>query len=64
ETESHHELSFVDRFQRIEATFDPEARRRVEESAGFSEDQTDPISTDDGGQERAEEAERSPTVDD
>jgi isocitrate lyase len=47
ETESHHELSFVDRFQDIEARFDPEASDRMAESAGFSEDQTDPISTDD-----------------
>ena len=47
ETESHHELSFVDRFQDIEARLDPEARDRMAESAGFSEDQTDPISTDD-----------------
>ena len=36
ETESHHELSFVDRFQNIESEFDPEARDRIENSAGFS----------------------------
>jgi len=43
ETESHHELSFVPRYQDIEAEFDPEARRRQEESAGFTEDESDPI---------------------
>jgi len=47
ETESHHELSFVSRFQDIEAQFDPEARQRMEQSAGFSEEQADPISTSD-----------------
>ncbi|MGQ3329677.1 MULTISPECIES: isocitrate lyase [Halorubrum] len=50
ETESHHELSFVPRYQDIEAEFDPEARERQEESAGFTEDENDPItaeSTDD-----------------
>ncbi|KAB1187434.1 MULTISPECIES: isocitrate lyase [Haloferax] len=46
-TESHHELSFVSRFQDIETQFDPEARRRIEESAGFSEDQADPITSND-----------------
>jgi isocitrate lyase len=45
ETESHHELSFVSRFQDIEAQFDPEAKKRMESSAGFSEDQSDPISS-------------------
>jgi isocitrate lyase len=38
ETESHHELSFVPRFQDIEAQFDPEARQRQQESAGFTEE--------------------------
>jgi isocitrate lyase len=57
ETESHHELSFVDRYQDIEARFDPEARERMAESEGFSEDQTDPISTDD--REREEEEPRA-----
>jgi isocitrate lyase len=47
ETESHHELSFVSRYQDIETKFDPEARRRIEESEGFSEDQADPITSSD-----------------
>jgi len=47
ETESHHELSFVSRYQDIETKFDPEARRRIEESAGFSEDEADPITSSD-----------------
>ena len=47
ETESHHELSFVPRYQDIEAEFDPEARRRQEESAGFTEDESDPITAED-----------------
>jgi len=38
ETESHHELSFVPRFQDIEAQFDPEAKARQEASAGFTEE--------------------------
>jgi isocitrate lyase len=42
-TESHHELSFVDRYQDVEMRFDSEARDRIEESAGFSEDESDPI---------------------
>jgi isocitrate lyase len=46
-TESHHELSFVSRYQDIESEFDPEARRRIAESEGFSEDQTAPIESDD-----------------
>jgi len=47
-TESHHELSQVPRYQGIEAQFDREAARRMEESEGFSEDQEDAvISTDD-----------------
>ena len=37
-TESHHELSFVSRFQDIEAQFDPEAKDRMEKSAGFTEE--------------------------
>jgi isocitrate lyase len=45
ETESHHELSFVSRFQEIEARFDPEAEERMASSEGFTEEQTDPIST-------------------
>ncbi|EMA66800.1 isocitrate lyase and phosphorylmutase [Halorubrum aidingense JCM 13560] len=46
ETESHHELSFVPRYQDIEAEFDPEARERQEESAGFTEDENDPITAE------------------
>ena len=46
ETESHHELSFVPRYQDIEAEFDPEARKRQEESAGFTEDENDPITAE------------------
>ncbi|POG55422.1 MULTISPECIES: isocitrate lyase [Haloferax] len=46
-TESHHELSFVSRYQDIETQFDPEARRRIEESEGFSEEQADPITSND-----------------
>jgi len=46
ETESHHELSFVPRYQDIEAEFDPEARERQEESAGFTEDESDPITAE------------------
>jgi isocitrate lyase len=48
ETESHHELSFVSRFQDIEARFDPEAQERMANSEGFTEEQTDPISTSTG----------------
>ncbi|PSP73945.1 isocitrate lyase [Halobacteriales archaeon QS_3_64_16] len=40
-TESHHELSFVDRYQDIEMQYDPEARARIEGSEGFSEDERD-----------------------
>ncbi|MFC6752358.1 isocitrate lyase/PEP mutase family protein [Halorubrum tibetense] len=46
ETESHHELSFVPRYQETEAEFDPEAKKRQEESAGFTEDESDPITAD------------------
>ena len=46
-TESHHELSFVDRYQDVEMRFNPDARERTEGSEGFSEDQNDPISTGD-----------------
>ena len=45
ETESHHALSFVDRFQEIETRFDPEAEERIESSEGFSEERSDPISS-------------------
>jgi isocitrate lyase len=43
ETESHHQLSFVPRFQNIEAQFDPEAKKRQEESAGFSDDEEEAV---------------------
>ena len=46
ETESHHELSFVPRYQDIEAEFDPEARKRQEESAGFTDEESDPITAE------------------
>ncbi|UIP00552.1 isocitrate lyase [Halobaculum sp. CBA1158] len=54
ETESHHALSFVDRYQDIETRFDPEAEERIEGSAGFSEDQEDPISTADRSEDEIE----------
>ncbi|MDQ2055739.1 MULTISPECIES: isocitrate lyase [Halobellus] len=47
ETESHHELSFVSRFQDIETEFDPEAQRRMESSAGFTEEESEPLQSDD-----------------
>ncbi|MEF8914404.1 isocitrate lyase [Natronomonas sp.] len=47
ETESHHELSFVSRFQDIEAQFDPEAKERMEKSAGFTEEESDPLTSND-----------------
>ncbi|ADD06912.1 isocitrate lyase [Natrialba magadii ATCC 43099] len=46
ETESHHELSFVPRYQNIESEFDPDARERMTESAGFSEEQSEPLTSD------------------
>jgi isocitrate lyase len=46
-TESHHELSFVPRFQNIEASYDPEAEQRQQESAGFSDDEEDAVITSD-----------------
>jgi len=46
ETESHHELSFVPRYQDIEAQFDPDASRRHEESAGFTDEESKPITTE------------------
>jgi len=46
-TESHHELSFVPRFQGIEAEYDPEAAERQEESAGFSDDEEEAVITSD-----------------
>jgi isocitrate lyase len=45
-TESHHELSFVSRYQDIEMEFDPEARDRIENSAGFAEDAQAPITAE------------------
>jgi len=47
ETESHHALSFVDRYQDIETQFDPEAKERIEESEGFAEDRSEPITSSD-----------------
>ena len=47
ETESHHELSFVSRFQDIEAQFDPDAQARMEQSAGFTEEESDPLTSGD-----------------
>jgi isocitrate lyase len=44
-TESHHELSFVPRFQNIEAQFDPDAKQRQEESAGFSNEEEEAVIT-------------------
>ena len=38
ETESHHELSFVPRYQDIEAQFDPDAADRMSQSAGFTDE--------------------------
>ncbi|MFC5971868.1 isocitrate lyase [Halomarina salina] len=46
ETESHHQLSFVPRYQDIEAEFDPEASQRMEDSAGFSEDRSEPLTSE------------------
>ena len=43
------ELSFVPRYQDIEAEFDPEARRRQEESAGFTEEENGPITASESG---------------
>jgi isocitrate lyase len=51
ETESHHELSQVSRYQDIETQFDPEARRRIEQSEGYAEDESDPITADDAAPE-------------
>ena len=45
-TESHHELSFVSRYQDIEMEFDPLARERIEGSEGFTEDQSDPLTSE------------------
>ncbi len=56
-TESHHELSFVDRYQGIEMQFDPEARERIEGSEGFTEDENDPISTGEESETETEAAE-------
>jgi isocitrate lyase len=45
-TESHHELSFVSRYQDIEMEFDAAARERIEGSAGFSEEQSEPLTSE------------------
>ncbi|MFB6251570.1 MAG: oxaloacetate decarboxylase [Halobellus sp.] len=47
ETESHHELSFVSRFQDTEMEFDPEARRRIDSSEGFTQEESEPLQSDD-----------------
>jgi len=47
ETESHHELSFVPHYQDVEMQFDPEARDRIEGSAGFAEGEEAPLTTGD-----------------
>jgi len=44
-TESHHELSFVPRFQEIEAQYDPDAKTRQESSAGFSGEREEAVIT-------------------
>ncbi|MFB6310808.1 MAG: oxaloacetate decarboxylase [Salinirussus sp.] len=46
ETESHHEMSFVPRFQDIEAEFDPGAAQRQADSAGFTEEGESVLSTE------------------
>ncbi|ADQ66180.1 pep phosphonomutase-like enzyme [Halogeometricum borinquense DSM 11551] len=46
-TESHHELSFVSDYQETEMQFDGEARNRIENSEGFSEEESTPIESDD-----------------
>jgi isocitrate lyase len=46
-TESHHELSFVSRYQDTEMEFDPLARERIEGSEGFSEEESDPLTSGD-----------------
>lgn len=45
ETESHHELSFVPHYQEIEMQFDTDARDRIDSSAGFTEDEAAPLTT-------------------
>jgi isocitrate lyase len=45
-TESHHELSFVSRYQDVEMEFDPRARERIEGSEGFTEEQSDPLTSE------------------
>ncbi|NIB99732.1 isocitrate lyase/PEP mutase family protein [Halobacterium sp. R2-5] len=55
ETESHHDLSLVSRYQDIETQFDPEARRRMEESEGFTEDESDPITADEATPEAGQD---------
>lgn len=45
-TESHHELSFVSRFQDIEAMFDPAAKERLAQSSGFSRTEQELLTSD------------------
>ena len=47
ETESHHDMAHVGRYQEIEARFDPQARERMAESEGYTDEEDEPISTDD-----------------
>jgi isocitrate lyase len=49
ETESHHELSFVPRYQEVEAQFDPDARERMERSEGFTEDGETVMTSEESG---------------
>jgi isocitrate lyase len=46
-TESHHEMAFVSDYQETEMQFDREARDRIENSEGFSEEESTPIESDD-----------------
>jgi isocitrate lyase len=46
-TESHHEMAFVSDYQETEMQFDREARERIENSEGFSEEESTPIESDD-----------------
>ncbi|MFB6157468.1 MAG: oxaloacetate decarboxylase [Haloferacaceae archaeon] len=52
-TESHHELADVSRYQDVETAFDPEARRRIESSEGYTEDENEPIGSEPEGTESA-----------
>jgi len=63
-TESHHELSFVPRFQDLEARYDPDAELRQQESAGFSEEGEAVITSEEGEPElTGEDDEATATTD-